>query len=115
MSNVTYLDYFIPVPTCATVKQCARLNNSNQIQVYDYDDCWEEEYCPPPPWCRTSVRNCFIDVGGCQDIEQCPENPTDESQLFSFSHNYTESWRQVKITTNALRCAMRCVSNSSLS
>ena len=106
MSNTTYLDYFTSPPTCAIVKQCALLNYTHEWRIYDYNNCWEEELCPPPPWCRTSVRKCFIDIGGCQELQQCPENPTNESQLFNYFQNYTDTWRDEKIRIDGLRCGV---------
>ena len=105
MSNTTYLDYFTQ-PACVAVRNCAPLNDSNENKQYDYDNCWEEEVCPPPPWCKTSVRTCIAGVGGCQDIGQCPEPPSDESQLFNYFQNYTDTWRDEKIRIDGIRCAV---------
>ena len=100
ISNTTFQDYFSQ-PACVTLLKCPPQN-------FTLKDCWEEELCPAPPWCRTSQRACEIPgIFGCPLIEQCPEPPAEEIQMFSFLHNYTDTWREVNASTAGYRCYIR--------
>ena len=118
MSNTTYPGYFPSKVSCVTIKKCTTLNGTivqyypieglNEYQHFDLKDCWEEEVCPPPPWCRTSVRKCYTySAYPCPWIEQCPEPPSDETQVFSFLHNYSDSWRETEPRKAAIQCITR--------